>query len=79
MRKELSGMLPAGEKVGIGIGCGGYGAEMLRERVPVIAAPTGSLSLIGATALVDFGVEVNPLQKRPKPVPALTAGFLSPG
>lgn len=35
---------------------------------PVIFAPKGSLFLLGTTALENFGVEVDPIQKRLKPV-----------
>jgi len=62
----------------IGIGRGGFGAEMLRKRAPVIAGPKGPLSLIGAKALEKSGVEGNLLQKRPKPVLAATVEFPSP-
>jgi clan AA aspartic protease len=44
---------------------------------PVIFAPKGSLLLIGATALENFGVEVDPIQKRLKPVLAVIGGFLA--
>ena len=44
---------------------------------PVIFAPKGSLLLIGATALENFGVEVDPIQKRLKPILAVIGGFLA--
>jgi len=44
---------------------------------PVIFAPKGSLLLIGATALENFGVEVDPIQKKLKPVLAVIGGFLA--
>jgi predicted aspartyl protease len=44
---------------------------------PVIFAPKGSLFLTGATALENFGVEVDPLQKRLKPILAVIGGFLA--
>jgi predicted aspartyl protease len=44
---------------------------------PVIFAPKGSLFLIGATALENFGVEVDPVQKRLKPILAVIGGFLA--
>ena len=44
---------------------------------PVIFAPKGSLFLLGATALENFGVEVDPIQKRLKPILAIIAGFLA--
>ena len=44
---------------------------------PVIFAPKGSLFLIGATALENFGVEVDPLQKKLKPILAVIGGFLA--
>ena len=43
---------------------------------PVVFAPKGSLFLIGATALENFGVEVDPIQKRLKPILAVIGGFL---
>ena len=43
---------------------------------PVIFAPKGSLFLIGATALENFGVEVDPIHKRLKPILAVIGGFL---
>ena len=53
--------------------------EGLEGRIPcpVIFAPKGSLLLIGATALENFGVEVDPLQKRLKPILAVIGGFLA--
>jgi predicted aspartyl protease len=44
---------------------------------PVIFAPKGSLFLLGATALENFGVEVDPIQKTLKPVLAVIGGFLA--
>jgi len=44
---------------------------------PVIFAPKGSLFLLGATALENFGVEVDPINKRLKPILAVIGGFLS--
>ena len=41
---------------------------------PVIFAPKGSLLLLGATALENFGVEVDPIQKKLKPVLAIIGG-----
>jgi predicted aspartyl protease len=43
---------------------------------PVIFAPKGSLFLLGATALENFGVEVDPIQKKLKPILAIIGGFL---
>jgi predicted aspartyl protease len=42
---------------------------------PVIFAPKDSLFLIGATALENFGVEVDPIQKKLKPILAVIGGF----
>ena len=42
---------------------------------PVIFAPKGSLYLLGATALENFGVEVDPVQKRLKPILAVIGGI----
>ena len=44
---------------------------------PVIFAPQGSLLLLGATALENFGVEVDPIDKRLKPILAVMGGFLA--
>lgn len=44
---------------------------------PVIFAPKGSLFLLGATALENFGVEVDPIQKKLKPILAIIGGFLT--
>ena len=38
---------------------------------PVIFAPKGSLLLVGTTALENFGVEVDPIQKKLKPILAI--------
>lgn len=44
---------------------------------PVIFAQKGSLFLLGATALENFGVEVDPIQKQLKPILAVIGGFLA--
>jgi len=44
---------------------------------PVIFAPKGSLFLLGATALENFGVEVDPTQKKLKPILAIMGGFIA--
>jgi len=44
---------------------------------PVIFAPKGSLYLLGAIALENFGVEVDPIQKKLKPILAIIGGFLA--
>ena len=44
---------------------------------PVIFAPKGSLFLLGATALENFGVEVDPIHKKLKPILAIIGGFLA--
>ena len=44
---------------------------------PVIFAPKGSLFLIGATALETFGVEVDPIHKKLKPILTVIGGFLA--
>ena len=43
---------------------------------PVIFAPKGSLFLLGATALENFGVDADPIQKKLKPILAIIGGFL---
>lgn len=42
---------------------------------PVIFAPKGSLFLLGATALENFGLAVDPIQKKLKPILAIIGGF----
>ena len=42
---------------------------------PVIFAPRGSLLLLGATALENFGVGVDPIHKTLKPILAIIGGF----
>jgi hypothetical protein len=42
---------------------------------PVIFVPKGSLFLLGATALENFGVEVDPIQKKLKPILSIIGGF----
>ena len=44
---------------------------------PVVFAPRGSLFLLGATALENFGVEVDPIHKRLKPILAVIGAFLA--
>ena len=43
---------------------------------PVVFGPKGSLYLLGATALENFGVEVDPVNKKLKPILAVIGGFL---
>ena len=43
---------------------------------PVVFAPTGSRYLLGATALENFGVDVDPATKRLKPITAVIGGFI---
>ena len=44
---------------------------------PVILAPKGSLFLLGVTALENFGVEVDPVQKKLKPILAVIGSFIA--
>ena len=44
---------------------------------PVVFAPKGSLLLLGTTALENFGVEVDPINKTLKPILAVIGGFLA--
>ncbi|RJP32411.1 MAG: hypothetical protein C4527_06135 [Candidatus Omnitrophota bacterium] len=44
---------------------------------PVIFVPKDSLLLLGATALENFGVEVDPIRKILKPILAVIGGFLA--
>ncbi|HEV2394934.1 MAG TPA: hypothetical protein VG146_21505 [Verrucomicrobiae bacterium] len=43
---------------------------------PVVFAPTGSLYLLGATALENFGVQADPTVQRLKPIAALIGGYI---
>jgi predicted aspartyl protease len=43
---------------------------------PVVFAPAGSLYLLGATALENFGVEADPTTQRLKPIAAVIGGFI---
>lgn len=43
---------------------------------PVVFAPSGSLYLLGATALENFGVQADPASQQLKPIAALIGGFL---
>lgn len=45
----------------------------------VIFAPKDSLYLLGATALENFGVDVDPTAKRLKPITSIIAGFPASG
>lgn len=44
---------------------------------PVVFAPQGSLYLLGATALENFGVDADPIGKHLKPISAIIGGFLA--
>jgi predicted aspartyl protease len=44
---------------------------------PVIFAPKGSLFLLGATALENFGVEADPINKTLRPILGVIGGFLA--
>jgi predicted aspartyl protease len=44
---------------------------------PLIFGPSGSLYLLGATALETFGVDADPVGKRLKPIAAVIGGFLA--
>ncbi len=44
---------------------------------PIIFAPKGSLYLLGATALENFGVEVDTTAKKLKPILGIIGGFLA--
>ena len=48
-----------------------------RITCPVIFAPKGSLFLLGATALENFGVDADPIQKKLKPILAVIGGFIA--
>lgn len=44
---------------------------------PVVFAPKGSLYLLGATALENFGVDADTTARRLKPIAAVIGGFLA--
>ena len=44
---------------------------------PVVFGPKGSLYLLGATALENFGVDADPVARRLKPVLAVIGGFVA--
>jgi predicted aspartyl protease len=48
-----------------------------RVPCPVIFAPKGSLFLLGATALENFGVSADPVEKKLKPILTVIGGFLA--
>ena len=48
-----------------------------RITCPVIFAPKGSLFLLGATALENFGVDADSIQKKLKPILAVIGGFIA--
>ena len=52
--------------------------EELAEKAicPVIAGIKGSLFLLGATALENFGVEADPVNKKLNPIHAIIGGFI---
>ncbi|MBN2012965.1 clan AA aspartic protease [candidate division KSB1 bacterium] len=43
---------------------------------PVIFAPKESLFLLGATALENFGVDIDPTTKKLKPIMGIVGGFI---
>jgi predicted aspartyl protease len=53
--------------------------EQLGETLtcPVVFGPPGSLYLLGATALENFGVDADPVARQLKPVLAVIGGFLA--
>lgn len=57
-----------------------FEVESLEGRIPcpVIFAPEGSLLLLGATALENFGVEVDPIHKTLKPIVVVMAASSLP-
>ena len=58
------------------IGQADFTVEGLNERrtCVVVFAPTGSLSLLGATALENFGVQPDPATLQLRPITAVIAG-----
>jgi predicted aspartyl protease len=43
---------------------------------PVVFGPEGSLYLLGATALENFGVDADPTERKLKPILGIIGGFL---
>ena len=44
---------------------------------PVIVAPVGSLFLLGATAMENFGVQADPIHKKLIPILSIIGGFIA--
>jgi hypothetical protein len=44
---------------------------------PIVFAPRGSLYLLGATALENFGVDADPVARRLKPILAIVGAFVA--
>lgn len=61
------------------IGQADLAIEGLSERrtCVVVFAPAGSLFLLGATALENFGVEADPVTQKLRPITAVIAGHLT--
>jgi clan AA aspartic protease len=53
--------------------------EGLENKIPcpVISGTKGSMFLLGATALENFGVEADPVNKRLNPIMAIIGGFIA--
>jgi predicted aspartyl protease len=68
-----------GREEGRPLGFCDFQIEGLEGRIPcpVIFAPKDSFFLIGATTLENFGVEVDPVNRILKPIPAVIGGFLA--
>lgn len=43
---------------------------------PVVFAPVGSLYLLGATAMENFGVQADPTERRLRPIASVIGGFI---
>jgi predicted aspartyl protease len=61
------------------LGFAAFEVEGLEGRIPcpIIFAPKGSLLLLGATALENFGVDADPVQKTLKPILSVIGGFVA--
>ena len=44
---------------------------------PVVFGPPGSLYVLGATTLEIFGVDVDPVARRLRPISAVIGGFVA--
>ena len=72
-------LLADGRRGQLRIGAGLFEIEGISEQVPcpVIFAPPGSPCLLGATALENFGLDVDPTAMKLKPTTSIMAGSVA--